>query len=114
MKNPSPNATAAPLPLPLGDLDRLLEHRVRLGICALLSRQDSLSFRRLKTLLSETDGSLGAHLKRLEGAGYIRVSKEFRDRKPVSWYKLTNGGKKALDEHLAALDRLIKGAMTAG
>ena len=100
--------------LALGDLDKLLEHRVRLGICVLLARQDTLSFSRLKALLSETDGSLGAHLKRLEGAGRIIVNKEFRDRKPVSWYTLTAGGRRALEAHLGALGELIKGAITTG
>ena len=94
----------------LGALDKLLEHRARLGICVLLARHDMLSFSRLKTLLSETDGSLGAHLKRLEDAGHITVNKEFRDRKPVSWYRLTAGGRKAVEAHLAALQQVIKGA----
>ena len=96
--------------LALEGLDKLLEHRARLGICVLLAREDVLSFSRLKALLSETDGSLGAHLKRLEDAGRIAVKKEFRDRKPVSWYGLTASGRRALEGHLAALDRLIQGA----
>ena len=98
--------------LALEGLDKLLEHRARLGICVLLAREDVLSFSRLKALLSETDGSLGAHLKRLEDAGHIKVRKEFRDRKPVSWYRLTAGGRRTLEAHLVALDRLIKGAVT--
>ena len=88
-------------------LDRLLEHRVRLGLCVLLSRNDALSFSRLKVLLGETDGSLGAHLRKLEDAGYIRVRKEFRQRKPVSWYRLESRGRKALHAHLEGLSRLI-------
>ena len=95
--------------LALADLDKLLEHRVRLGICVLLARQGTLSFSRLKALLSETDGSLGAHLKRLEEADRITVNKEFRDRKPVSWYRLTADGHRELEAHLGALESLIKG-----
>lgn len=89
--------------------DRLLEHRVRLAICVLLARQDALSFSRLKKLTGETDGSLGAHLKRLEDAGYAKVEKEFRDRKPVSWYSLTAAGRQALEEHVRALERVLAG-----
>lgn len=92
----------------LGGLDKLLEHRARLGICVLLARNDSLTFSRLKTLLEETDGSLGAHLRKLEEAGYLCVNKEFRDRKPVSWYALTPDGQDALASHLAALQQLIR------
>jgi DNA-binding MarR family transcriptional regulator len=90
-------------------LDRLFEHRVRLGIAVLLASRDALSFRRLKQVLEETDGSLGAHLRRLEEAGYVAVRKEFEDRKPISWYRLTAGGRAALDRHVRGLERLLAG-----
>lgn len=94
----------------IGEIDRLLEHRVRLAVCVLLTRFDRLSFPRLKEATGETDGSLGAHMKRLEEAGYVEVAKEFVDRKPVTWYALTPAGRRALERHLAALDELIAGA----
>ena len=94
----------------LGGIDRLLEHRVRLAICVLLSRYDRLSFSRIKELTGETDGSLGAHLRRLEDEAYVAVKKEFVDRKPVSWYRLTAAGRKALGAHLDALGGLIGNA----
>lgn len=94
----------------LGAIDRLLEHRVRLAIAVLLSRYDRLSFSRLKELTGETDGSLGAHLRRLEDDGYVTVKKEFVDRKPVSWYRLTAAGREALSGHVEALAALIRRA----
>lgn len=87
--------------------DRLLEHRVRLAICVLLSRHDAISFSRFKELLSETDGNLGAQLRTLEDAGYIGARKEFRERKPVTWYSLRPRGRKALMAHGEALQRLL-------
>ena len=95
-------------------VDRVLEHRVRLAVCVVLSRNDRVSFSRLKELTGETDGSLGANLKRLEDAGYVRVRKEFVDRRPVSWYALTAGGRRALEAHLGALETLIRDAQVAG
>ena len=94
----------------LGDLDRLLEHRIRLAIGVLLSRNDALSFRRLKDLLRETDGSLGTHLRKMENAGYVRVRKTFVDRKPVSWYSLTAKGRRAMASHTDILERIIRDA----
>ncbi|MGH7550728.1 MAG: transcriptional regulator [Gemmatimonadota bacterium] len=91
----------------LDAIDRLLEHRVRLAICVLLTRYDRLSFSRIKELTGETDGSLGAHLRRLEDEKYLAVKKEFVDRKPVSWYRLTATGRNALSAHLDALGGLI-------
>lgn len=91
----------------LNGLDKLLEHRVRLALCVLLTRFESLSFSRLKHLTGETDGNLGANLRKLEDARYARVKKMHVDRKPVSWYTLTAKGRKALRRHLDALTEVI-------
>src|SRR5262245_50670466 len=94
----------------LDALNPLLQHRSRLGVCVLLSTADALSFSRLKELLGETDGNLGAQLRKLEDAQYVAVKKEFVGRKPVSWYSLTPNGQSALKKHLGALESVIKGA----
>jgi len=94
----------------IADLDRLLEHRLRLALAVLLARHEALSFARLKEVTGETDGNLGANLRKLEEAGYLAVRKEFADRKPVSWYALTAAGRAALKKHLAALSRVVAGA----
>jgi DNA-binding HxlR family transcriptional regulator len=94
----------------LNALDPLLQHRSRLGACVLLSTADALSFSRLKELLGETDGNLGAQLRKLEDSMYVAVKKEFVGRKPISWYSLTPAGQSALKKHLAALEMVIKGA----
>lgn len=91
----------------LDALDRVLEHRVRLALCVLLTRYDRLSFSRLKALTDETDGNLGANLRQLEEEGLVVVTKEFVDRKPVSWYGLTAKGRKTLKAHLDVLGRII-------
>jgi DNA-binding PadR family transcriptional regulator len=90
-------------------LDKMFEHRTRLAICALLSRYEKMTFRRFKDLLKETDGNLGAQLRKLEDATYITVSKEFADRRPVSWYQISSTGKAALKGHLDSLDGIING-----
>ena len=95
-------------PPALDQLDPLLQHRSRLGAMVLLSGVDAINFSRLKTLLQETDGNLGAQLRKLEEAGYVSVKKEFADRKPVSWYAIHPKGKAALNAHLAAMGSLLK------
>ncbi|HET6360648.1 MAG TPA: transcriptional regulator [Gemmatimonadota bacterium] len=104
---PKGKPRAAEVREPLSRIDRLLEHRVRLAIAVLLSRWDRLSFSRLQELTGETDGSLGAHMRRMEEAGYVSVDKEFQGRKPVTWYALAPAGRSALDAHLRALEDLI-------
>jgi DNA-binding HxlR family transcriptional regulator len=92
----------------LARLDPILTHRMRLGACVLLSSADALSFSRLKELLEATDGNLGAQMRKLEDVRYVTVRKEFRGRKPVSWYALTRTGKRALQSHLDAMERVIR------
>ncbi|MHC5209645.1 MAG: transcriptional regulator [Planctomycetota bacterium] len=91
-------------------LDRTLRHPVRLAVCVLLSRHDALTFSRLKAVLGETDGSLGAHLRKLEDARYLSLRKALEGRRPVTWYALTRRGRSALTTHLDGLDRLIRQA----
>ena len=91
-------------------LDKLLEHRSRLGACVLLANTVTMSFTSLRQSLKETDGNMGAQLRKLEGAGYLRVSKRFENRRPVSWYRLTAKGQKALRVHFVALETVIRGA----
>ena len=98
----------------LDGFDRLLEHRNRLGVCVLLARNDRLSFSRLKELTDESDGALGAHLRKLEDGGFLTVKKEFRERKPVTWYELSAAGRERLDGHLAALVELISKDLAGG
>ena len=91
----------------LAALNGPLEHRVRLAICVLLSAHDALTFTRLKQALGETDGSLGAHLRKLEDAEYVSAEKTFRSRRPVTWYRLTTAGRSRLKRQIDGLTLLI-------
>ena len=62
---------------------------------------------RFKELLQQTDGNLGAQLRTLEEAGYISLRREFAERKPVTWYRLSVIGRRALQRHLAGLKQLL-------
>lgn len=94
----------------LDGLDAALEHRVRLAIAVLLARHGEVSFAAFKQQLQLTDGNLGAQLRRLEDDGYLALRRDFVERKPVTWYRLTAAGRKALDRHLRALQDVINTA----
>ena len=96
----------------LDRLDPLLQHRSRLGALVVLSDVDAATFVRLRDLLGETDGNLGAQLRKLEEAAYLSVRKAFEGRKPVSWYAITPAGRAALRRHLDAMAALIRSAKT--
>ena len=90
------------------ELNKIFESRIRLGIMSVLAVNETLDFNSLKEYLDVTDGNLASHLKALEKEEYIEVAKSFIDRKPNTRYNISNLGKIAFDEHLKALEKLIK------
>lgn len=79
-----------------------------MGIMSALAVNDTLDFNALKEYLEVTDGNLASHLKALEKEDFIGVKKSFIDRKPNTRYYMTKQGKKAFEEHISALENLIK------
>lgn len=92
----------------LNNFDKAFENKVRLGVMSALMVNDALDFNRLKELLGVTDGNLASHLKALEKVNYIDVQKQFVGRKPNTQYSATKVGKKAFNDHLNALEALLK------
>jgi len=93
---------------PFENLDKILEHRLRLQIISVLVANESYDFNALKELLDVTDGNLATHLKALEREKYISISKSFVDRKPNTRYKVSERGRTAFRKHLEAMEELIK------
>ena len=90
-------------------LNKAFENRVRLGIMSALMVNDHVDFNSLKALMNVTDGNLASHLKALEKTGYVAMTKEFVGRKPNTKYKVTTEGRMAFNDHIKALEALIKG-----
>ena len=89
-------------------LNKAFDHRVRLGVMAVLLANDSVSFNDLKESLDLTDGNLASHVAALEKAGYVLVNKQFVGKKPNTTYTASVEGKLAFQEHLAALEKLLR------
>jgi DNA-binding HxlR family transcriptional regulator len=69
---------------------------------------DSVEFSILKEMLDITDGNLASHISALEKIEYVNVTKQFIGKKPNTTYSVTKVGKKAFNEHLDALENLLK------
>ncbi|HQN93427.1 MAG TPA: transcriptional regulator [Prolixibacteraceae bacterium] len=93
---------------PISNLNKVFESRVRLGIMSALMVNDSLDFNNLKELLEVTDGNLASHLKALEQNNMVAISKQFVGRKPNTTYMVTNQGRIEFQQHLGALEELLK------
>ncbi len=95
------------------ELDRLIHERIRLGIVSALAANDSLTFAELREVLKTTDGNLSVHARKLEEAGYVRVTKGFEDRRPRTEYRLTPKGRRALEAYLLQMEGLLSAARDA-
>ena len=96
----------------MAGINEIIHQPVRLRIMASLAtldRHDQVDFAYLRDLHQLTDGNLGAHLAKLEQAGYIDVDKAFVDRKPRTFVAITPKGRRAFREHVKALERIVRG-----
>lgn len=89
------------------DLDDVIHGRMRLGLMAYLASVDKASFGELKERTGATDGNLSTHLRKLEEAGYVAITKRFVDRKPRTDASLTGSGRKAWIDYLDDLKKLV-------
>ena len=95
----------------MAKLNETIHQPVRLRIMAALvtlGPDEEVDFTYLRELLEVTDGNLGAHLRKLEGAGYIDLNKLFVERKPRTFVSATKKGRKVFDEHVEALESILK------
>jgi DNA-binding MarR family transcriptional regulator len=94
---------------PITGLNKIFESRIRLGVMSILMVNDEINFNDLKQMLEVTDGNLATHLVNLEENNFIKVYKGFVGRKTNTTYAITKTGEKAFNDHISALEVLIKG-----
>ncbi len=91
----------------ISNINKAFDHRIRLGIMSVLMVNEYADFSTLKELLGATDGNIASHIKALEKEEYVQVEKSFINRKPNTRYLATEKGRKAFQEHLDALEKLL-------
>ena len=92
-------------------INKVFENKVKLGIMSALVVNEALDFNALKELIGATDGNLATHLKALESHEYVSVTKQFIGKKPNTTYMITTKGKKAFQDHISALEELLKSGL---
>ena len=95
----------------MAQLDNIIHQTVRLQIMSSLvslDQNEHVNFTYLRKLLKLTDGNLGAHLSKLEQAGYVKIDKTFVARKPKTVISATGKGRDAFDGHVTALKDIIR------
>jgi DNA-binding MarR family transcriptional regulator len=94
-------------PEPFLQLDRVIHEKGRLAIMSALAASTELSFTELRELLQMTDGNVNAHIRTLQEAGYLGVTKSFRDSRPLTTCTLTKAGRDAFTAYLGLLEQIV-------
>ena len=92
------------------ELDPVIHAQARLRVTASLAALgdgDSITFPRLQQVLEMTAGNLSTHLRKLEDAGYVEITKAHERRTPVTYVALTRAGRRAFEDYTSALRALL-------
>ena len=93
---------------PFLQLDRVIHEKGRLAIMSMLAATRELSFTELRDTLEMTDGNLTSHMRTLQEAGYVSVSKSYENNRPLTTCSLTAAGKKAFGSYVDLLEQIVQ------
>lgn len=89
-------------------LDRVIHEKGRLAIMSMLAASPELSFTELRGALEMTDGNLTTHIRTLQEAGYVSVSKSYKKNRPLTTCSLTTEGKKVFANYINLLEQIVQ------
>lgn len=91
------------------DLDPLLHAQLRLKIMAHLVKQQTSDFKELKQITGANSGNVSIQLGKLEKAGYLLITKGFKDNYQHTAVDLTDKGLQAFEQYIEALKSYFEG-----
>ncbi|MDB6038621.1 MAG: hypothetical protein JWM99_2462 [Verrucomicrobiales bacterium] len=95
-------------PEPFLQLDRVIHEKGRMAIMSMLAASPEMSFTDIRNTLNMTDGNLSMHLRTLQEAGYVGVTKSFQERRPLTTCSLTVQGQAAFSNYINLLEQIVK------
>jgi DNA-binding MarR family transcriptional regulator len=89
------------------DLDPVLHSQIRLAVISLLVGLKHAEFTYLREQTRATAGNLSVQIQKLKEAGYIEVTKSFKDNYPQTTCQITKKGLKAFEDYVNDLKQYI-------
>ena len=89
-------------------LDRVIHEKGRLAIMSMLAATPELSFTEMRDALNMTDGNLTTHIRTLQEAGYLSVTKSFQNNRPLTTCALTPAGRTAFTTYINLLAEIVE------
>ncbi|ALO14200.1 winged helix-turn-helix domain-containing protein [Salinivirga cyanobacteriivorans] len=90
------------------DLDPILHSQLRLAVVSLLVKNAKMEFNDIKSETNATAGNLSVQLKKLEQAGYITITKSFKNNYPLTKAEITEKGLNAFDQYVKNIQQYLK------
>jgi len=95
-------------PEPFLQLDRVIHEKGRLAIMSSLAATPELAFTELRDSLEMTDGNVTAHIRTLQEAGYVSVTKSFQNNRSLTTCSLTPKGRKSFADYIGLLEQIVQ------
>lgn len=92
----------------LKELNPIIHSQLRLSIMTLLLSVEEADFTWLREQTGATAGNISVQIDKLSEAGYIEVRKEFVGRKTRTSCRITERGRKAMEEYVSDLREYLK------
>jgi DNA-binding MarR family transcriptional regulator len=89
-------------------LNPILHSQLRLAIISFLVYNGQSDFNNIKEITKATSGNLSIQLKKLESAGYITITKGFKNNYQHTSIEITQKGLDAFDEYVKTIKEYLK------
>jgi predicted transcriptional regulator len=89
------------------ELDPILHSQLRLAVVSLLMSAEVAEFIYIREQTGATSGNLSIQITKLKEAGYIDVTKRFRNNYPQTLCSITPLGKQRFIDYVAALKEYL-------
>ena len=90
------------------ELDPILHSQLRLAIVSLLVSVKEAEFTFIREKTNSTAGNLSVQLNKLKEAGYVEITKQFKDNYPLTRCKISKKGLEAFENYVQALQSYMK------
>jgi len=90
------------------DLDPILHSQLRLATISILIGVEEAEFTYLREKTNATAGNLSVQIGKLKDAGYIEVTKQFKDNYPQTICKITPIGKKSFEKYVKDIQSYLE------
>ena len=94
------------------ELDPILHSQLRLAVMSLLIGVKEAEFTFLKEKTNASAGNLSVQINKLKDAGYIDVTKQFKDNYPQTICKITKLGIDSFEKYVIALQSYMNPGST--